>query len=291
MLALGLRLLAATCFSVMSILIKLASDRGVAIAEIILWRQALALPIILTIIAAGPGFAIIRTQRLASHAGRTVIGLTCMGLTFGTIALLPLAEATTISYATPIFATLISALALREPTGPRRWAAMIAGFVGVVIIAQPSGQMLDPRGLMTGLSAAFLVAVVSFQIRDLGRTEAALSTVFWFTILSTIGLMPLLPLIYAPHDRTTWLLLLGIGTLGGVAQVAMTSSLRYAPVSVVIGMDYVSIIWSTLAGWLLWQHLPAPATWIGAPLIIGSGLYIVWREHQLALERSREVVA
>ena len=111
-----------------------------------------------------------------------------------------------------------------------------------------------------------------------GRTEAALTTVFWF---STLSLVPL-SVFYVPvaqgHGVLGWACLAAVGILGGCAQIAMTNSLKLGPVSVVVPMDYSSLLWATLLGWLVFGTLPAAATWIGAPVIIASGLVIVWRE-------------
>jgi drug/metabolite transporter (DMT)-like permease len=288
--ALGLRLFAISCFSLMSVLIKLASEGGIVLLELVFWRQAFALPIVLAIIWWGPGLASVATDRPVAHAVRSVMGLVSIVLTFGAVTLLPLAEATILSYATPIFATILSVLFFNEKVGLRRALAVTAGFAGVLLVAQPAGSDLRPLGVAAGALGALAVALVSFHIRDLGRTEPATTTVFWFTLISTAVLLLPLPLVFAPHDAGQWLLLAGIGTMGGIAQMAMTSSLKYAPVSVVVGMDYISLVWSTLAGWLIWSQLPAPATWIGGAIIIGSGLYIAWREHRLQIERAKDVV-
>ena len=90
--------------------------------------------------------------------------------------------------------------------------------------------------------------------------------------------------------------MIGIGVVGGMGQIALTAALRFAPVSTVVPMDYSGLVWATLYGWLLFGVLPGESTWVGAPIIIASGLYIVWREHRLRstpdppvrLERSRE---
>jgi drug/metabolite transporter (DMT)-like permease len=274
----------------MSILIKLVSDRGVSLPEIVFWRQAFALPVVLLVLWHGPGLVSVATQRFGAHLGRSVVGLVCMVMNFTAITLLPLAEATTLSYATPIFATLMGLVLFGEQVGLKRGLAIFAGFIGVLFVAQPSGAQLDPLGTILGLGAALLVALISFQIRDLGKTESATTTVFWFTALSTFGMLFLLPFVWQPHDGTSWLMLLAMGTLGGIAQFAMVASLRHAPVSTVVGMDYISLVWTTIAGWLIWQQVPGPSTWIGAAIIIASGLFIAWREHRLALERAREVV-
>ena len=108
---------------------------------------------------------------------------------------------------------------------------------------------------------------------------------FWFSAWSTLLLAPSLPFTVDRHDSMTWLLLAGIGLLGLAGQLALTASLRLGPVSSVIVMDYSSLIWATLWGWLLWSQLPPSSTWLGAPLIILAGLFVVWREHMLAREK------
>lgn len=287
--ALGLRLFSVTSFSAMGAIIKLASESGIRLPEIMFWRQFLALPVILLWIAAGPGFASLRTSLLPIHARRTVLGLMAMTCTFGALVLLPLAEATTFSFTVPIFATILAAIIFRERVGIHRWAAVLAGFAGVLIVLQPGQVPIPLLGAAVGLAAAFMVGVTSLQIRALGRTEAAPTTVFWFTILSVPILILILPFVFTPHDPREWAYLAAIGTLGGMGQLGMTASLRFAPVSTVVVVDYSALIWSTLFGWTIWGHVPAQATWLGAPLIIASGLYIVWREHRLAIARTQEI--
>jgi drug/metabolite transporter (DMT)-like permease len=287
--ALGLRLFSVTSFSAMGAIIKLASESGIRLPEIMFWRQFLALPVILLWIAVGPGFASLRTNLLPIHARRTVLGLMAMTCTFGALVLLPLAEATTFSFTVPIFATILAAIIFRERVGIHRWAAVLAGFAGVLIVLQPGQVPIPLLGAAVGLAAAFMVGVTSLQIRALGRTEAAPTTVFWFTILSVPILILILPFVFTPHDPREWGYLAAIGTLGGMGQLGMTASLRYAPVSTVVVVDYSALIWSTLFGWTIWGHVPAQATWLGAPLIIASGLYIVWREHRLAIARTQEI--
>jgi drug/metabolite transporter (DMT)-like permease len=269
--------------------IKLASDAGVKLPEIMFWRQFLALPVILLWIVAQPGLASLRTSVLNIHARRTVLGLMAMSCTFGALVLLPLAEATTFSFTVPIFATILGALFLGERVGLHRWAAVLAGFAGVVIVLQPGQAPIPLGGAAVGLAAAFMVGVTSLQIRALGRTEPAHTTVFWFTVLSVPPLALILPFVMVPHDAREWMLLAAIGTLGGLGQLCMTASLRFAPVSTVVVVDYSALLWSTLFGWLIWDHVPAAATWAGAPIIIASGLYIALREHRLAIRREQEI--
>jgi drug/metabolite transporter (DMT)-like permease len=290
MLALGLRLFGVSCLALMTVLVKLASDAGVHLAEIMFWRQSLALPVVLMWVVAGPGLASLATKRFGAHVTRSTLGLISMAFYMGSITLLPLAEATTLGFTTPIFATILAAIILREKVRKHRITAVIAGFIGVLVIVQPGGTHIPATGAAVGLIAAVMVAITSLQIRDMGRTEAAPTTVFWFSALSIIPMGLLLPFFITPHDGYEWALLAGIGTLGGIGQIGLTAALRLAPVSTVIGMDYISLLWSSLFGWLIWNYIPGPATWIGAAIIIMSGLYIAWREHHLSIARETEIV-
>lgn len=289
--AIGWRLLAVFAFVAMSALIKLADTRGANLVELIFARQAWSLPVVMAFVMSGAGFGALRTERLGAHALRCVVGLTSMGFMFATIALLPLAEATTIQFTVPIFATILGALILKEPTGWHRWGAVMLGFVGVLVVTQPGSGHIPLLGAATGLTAALLTSCIAILVRQMGRTEPPATIVFYFSLLSMIPLVPLMLVFGQWHDATTWVLLIGIGLTGGIGQLAMTASLGLAPVSVVVPMDYSGLIWATLFGWLLFGVLPITATWAGAPLIVASGLYIVWREHRLARGIARSAPA
>lgn len=283
---LALRLFAILCLSTMSALVKLAETRGASLVETMFHRQLWAVPIVTAWIMMGPGLGSIRTARFGAHVTRTAIGLIGMVFTFGAVLVLPLAEATTLQFTVPIFATLLGALVLHEKTGWHRWGAVIIGFIGVLIVAQPGSGEFPLFGAFVGLMAALFVAIVAITLRQIGKTESAGTTVFWFSVLS----LPPLGLAYIfqlqSHDWLTWVNLIGIGLVGGVAQLALTASVRFAPVSTVIPMDYSSLIWGTFYGWLIFSAWPTPWTWLGAPIIIASGLYIVWRERLLHLRNT-----
>ncbi len=274
----------------MNATMKLAEAHGATIGEIMFFRQSVAALLVAAIIAAGPGLATARTKRLPAHVLRTVVGLAAMVCTFSAVLALPLAEATTINFTVPIFATILGALVLREPTGWRRWSAVAIGFMGVLIVAQPGGSSIALTGAAFGLAGAFGTTSVSILLRRMGRTEGALTTVLWFSALSVPPLAIIYLFVAQPHPPLTFVLLVAVGLLGGLAQVVMTESLRLAPVSVVVPMDYSSLIWAALLGRLVFGNMPAQATWIGAPLIVGSGLMIVWREHVRRQRATRQAV-
>ena len=276
--AIALRLLSVVFFALMNAAIKLADQHGASVVEILFFRQFGAALLVTGVILGGPGLPSVATQRLPAHAGRAIVGQSAMAMTFNGIVALPLAEATTIGFTVPAFATILGAAVLREPTGRWRWGAVIVGFLGVLIVAQPGGDHFPLRGAGFALAGAFGTACVTILLRQIGKTEAALTTVFWFSVLSLVPLSVFYAPVAQAHGPIGWAALAAVGTLGGCAQIAMTNSLRLGPVSVVVPMDYSSLLWATLLGWLLFDTLPAAATWIGAPVIIASGLVIVWRE-------------
>ena len=278
----ALRLLTALLLALMFALVKLASMRGVHVVESLFYRQIGSAVCAIGLVAAGPGFASLRTRRIGAHVGRMALGVTAMALNFLAMILLPLAEATAIGFSVPIFSIVLAAVVLGEPTGRWRWGAVAAGFAGVLLIVQPGSGEVPLAGASVALVAALLTAAVTIVIRRLGATERATTTVFWFAVSSLVPLGLLMLAFGGAHDTATWAILGVMALAGGLAQLTLTSALRLAPVALVMPMDYTSLLWATLLGAWLFSELPTPWTWVGAPVIILSGLVIVWREHRLA---------
>ena len=291
----ALRLLAMASLSGMYAVVKLIDAAGVHIVESLFWRQAVILPLLALWALTHDGLATFRTQRIGIHARRAMMGLTGMVFNFGGMIYLPMAEATTINLSVPIFAVIFAAVFLHEPTGRARWSAVVAGFIGVLIVLNPTSMLAGGfsgdhgMGTLIALGGAIMTALVTIQVRDLGRTESATAIVFWFSLLSLVPLGLALPFVITAHSPGVWGLLIGLGLLGAVAQMSLTGALRLAPVAVVTPMDYSSLLWSIACGWWLFGTYPDEMTWIGAPLIIASGLFIVWREHRLHIERIKDI--
>jgi drug/metabolite transporter (DMT)-like permease len=287
LLGIGLRIGATTCFAFMAAMIKLGYAAGVSTPELAFYRFAFGLPPLLIWIVWSGNYGAWRTERPLAHVSRAAIGLTTMLLAFSSLAYLPLAESTTIGFAAPLFAVALSALILKEKVGRHRWSAVALGFVGVLVVMRPGGTHLPPIGLLLAILAAFGVGVVTITIRQIGKTEGTQTTVLWFSLLSMLALSTLLPLHARVHDARTWGILLALGLFGGCGQLFLTSSLRYAPVSVVVPFDYTQLLWAVLLGWFLFANQPPATTWAGALVIIASGLYTVYREHKLGREKPR----
>jgi drug/metabolite transporter (DMT)-like permease len=210
-----------------------------------------------------------------------------MVVAFSALSYLPLAESTTIGFAAPLFAVILSALVLKEPVGHHRWSAVAIGFLGVLLVMRPEGGNLPPVGLALAVLSAFGVGVTTITIRQIGKTEPTQTTVLWFTLLSMVAVGALMPFYAELHDLRTWAILLALGLFGGVAQLLLTASLRFAPVSVIVPFDYTQLLWAVLLGWVIWSTQPPASTWIGAAVIIASGLYTLYREHKLGREKPR----
>ncbi len=293
----ALRLLSMASLSLMFVLVKTAAADGVHIVESLFWRQVIVLPLLILWAMRHGGLSIYRTSRPGTHARRAMMGITGMALNFGGMIYLPMAEATTINLSVPIFAVIFAAAFLGEPTGWQRWGAVIVGFLGVLVVLNPTTVVASGfsgehgLGTLIALGGAIMTALITIQVRDLARTESPMAIVFWFSLISLVPLTIALPFVMTPHSPAIWATLIGLGLLGAVVQMSLTGALRLAPVAVVTPMDYSSLLWSIACGWYFFGTFPADTTWVGAPLIIASGLFIAWREHRLHIERRKDLTA
>jgi drug/metabolite transporter (DMT)-like permease len=288
LLALFVRLLAAFALATMGMLVKLAGERGAHLMELIFWRQLLTILLLGTGLALTGNLALLKTRRLPAHARRAASGLFGMVFTYGAVLLLPLAEATTLGFTAPVFAVLIAMALLGERIGPYRWGAVAMGFAGVIVVMQPFSGLhagVTLFGVAVGLVAPFMVAIISFQIQDLNTTENPWSIVFWFATLSLPVAAIALPFVIAAHDPLTWGLIFAMSIVGAAAQMLLTTSLRFGSAAVILLMDYTALLWASYYGYAIFDRAAPASLWLGAPLIIGAGLLIAWRERQLARSR------
>ncbi|MCB2080315.1 MAG: DMT family transporter [Novosphingobium sp.] len=282
MFALLLRIAAMAAVSTMFMLVKYAGERGIALPEMMFWRQLIPVLILFGWLWARGNLAVLRTKRLTRHAIRAGSGMFGMMCGFSASMFLPLAEATTLGFTTPLFAVILTALVLKERVGRYRWTAVIIGFIGVLIVTQPGGEPINPLGMAAGLTAGLMVAIISFQIRNLARSDGTTSVVFYFSLFGALMMAVPLPFFITSHSAFEWLLLLMIGVSGTIGQLLVSASLRNGAVASVIVMDYSALIWATLWGWSVFDRLPPYTTWLGAPAIITAGVIIAWREQKLA---------
>ena len=283
----ALRAAAALSFSLMYALMKWAATlEPVSAGEMVFYRSLFGLPVVLFwVLRSKGGLASLSTRRPMVHVWRCALGVTGILLIFQGLKLLPLADATTIGFTAPIFATLLSILFLKEKVGRHRWTAVALGFLGVLVMVRPGAEGAPPLvGLLFALGGAFVAASVTVTLRQLGKTESATAIVFWFFVAcATVG--GVLTLIDGHSHSWPVLAILAAGGLaGGLAQLLMTTSLQHAPVSALAPLDYLQMVGAVVLGWLLLSDMPTAATLAGAALIAGSGLYTAWRERVLRRE-------
>jgi drug/metabolite transporter (DMT)-like permease len=281
LLGIMLRLAAMAVLGVMFALVKLAAAHGVHLVESLFWRQLAGLPAVILWLWWTGKLHDVRTSNPAAHAVRSVLGLSAMALNFAAMTMLPMAEATTISFASPIFATMLAALLLAEPTGKYRWGAVALGFIGVLLAMRP-GDASHGIGPWIALAGALLTATVLIQLRRMSKNESAGAIVFWFSLATLLPLGIGMVFVAQHHDATSWAIIAGLAICGAVGQLLLTSAMRHASVASIATMDYSGLIWSVLFGYWIFDTLPGPGTWIGAPVIIAAGLIIIWREQKLA---------
>jgi drug/metabolite transporter (DMT)-like permease len=290
MLGILLRVGAVVVIGVMFMLVKMAGNRGVHVGESLFWRQLAGLPVAIGWLWWTNDLRSIRTGRPGGHALRMVMGIAAMGLNFTSMVLLPMADATTLGFATQIFATILAALLLAEPTGRYRWGAVALGFAGILIALQPGQNGINATGAAVALTGALLTSCTVVQLRRLTRTETPGAIVFWFSLTSLVPLGVALFFIGRAHDAETWAIIGGLSLAGAIGQILLTASLRYASVATIMTIDYSSLLWTALLGFLVFSDLPSSSVLQGAPLIIGAGLIIAWREQYLARQRAIKAV-
>jgi drug/metabolite transporter (DMT)-like permease len=269
-------LLAAFLFSCMDAVVKLATVRHPT-GQIVFFRNVVALLPLYFFVRQAGGLAILRTQRLGQHILRSLAGIASMVLGFLAFAYMPLADAVAIGLSGPIFLTALSVPLLGEHVGWRRWGAVFVGFIGILVITRPGSGVFGLAALLP-LGGALFYAFAMVQIRKLSSSEPAANIVFYFTISAIVLSAVSLPWQWVAPTPLSLVYLVGIGLVGGFAQMAMTHAFRLAPVAVVAPFDYTALVFATGFGYAIWGQIPDRFVWAGAAIVIASGLYILHRE-------------
>ena len=276
-------------FSTMGAMLKLASTQGLNAPELVFYRSVFSLPVVVLWVLNRETLAVLRPNNPLAHVWRSALGLTSMALTFQALIMLPLADATAINFTAPIFATILSFLILKEQVGVHRWAAVLVGFIGVLVVARPGGSSLPIAGVGIAVIAAVGQAGVTTTLRQIQRSEHISAIVFWFAVSGIIVGGLLMPFFGHAHSFKGLAFALIGGVAGGIGQLCMTASLR-SPVAAVAPFDYLQIVLATAYGWLLFSDVPSVHTIGGASLIAGSGLYTAWREHRRRVRQAAAAV-
>ncbi len=268
-------------FALMVIAIRLASE-SLHTFQIAFFRNffgmAAALPLLMR---AGRGLGFLRTEQLPRYVVRCLIGMLSMFCGFWAIGNLPLAQAVSLSYSTPIFVTIAAVWLLGERVRARRWAAVALGFVGVLVILRPGSGEFSP-GLLVAVAAAILSGLVAIQIKELSRTEPADRIVIWTTLFWVpMSFLPALAVWQWPQG-IVWLWVVAAGLLGTGGHMLWTRALKIGEVSALTPISFMQLPVVALFGWVLFGQTLDRWTAIGAAIILASNAYIAHREAQLA---------
>ncbi|MDQ0326764.1 drug/metabolite transporter (DMT)-like permease [Rhodopseudomonas julia] len=268
-------IVATVLFTIMMTLIKLIGTR-LPVAEILVVRQSVmflaALPLIIR------GFpASLTTRRPLLHAGRILFAVIAMFCGFTAVVHLPLADATAIAFAKSFFIPLFAIVILKEAVGPRRWGAIIVGFIGVMVMLNPTGAGIDGYGLLAvaGAASAALVMVI---IRLLSRSDLAITILAYQTVFVGVLLTPLAIWQWVWPSWTEFGLLVAIGLVSVTAQSCNIQAFRAGEATVLAALDYARLLWATILGILIFSEVPAMRTFIGAGIVIAAALYTIHRE-------------
>jgi drug/metabolite transporter (DMT)-like permease len=252
--------------------------------QLMLFRSVIAMVPVAVLIWHAGSLKVVRSNRPWLQALRVCVAFGSLFGFFYVFPRMPLVDAYAISFAAPLFMVALSVPLLGEPVGWRRWTAVGVGFVGVLIMLDPWGIQFHAISLIV-LGATFCYALSTVMVRLLSRHDQDVATVFWFSaaasVVSLIGAIPE----WIWPTAIDWVWLIGLGLLGGVAQILITRAWRLAPAAVLAPFDYTSIVLAVLFGYLWFREEPSPTVWYGLPLVIGSGLYILHRERVRARER------
>jgi drug/metabolite transporter (DMT)-like permease len=297
-LAILIKLLSVLLFAVMSALVRFVGD-AVPLGQVVFFRSVFAIiPVVLIYAWRGEVGAAVRTGRPLGHLTRGLISVASMFLNFAALARLPLVDATAISFAAPFITVALAAVVLHERVRAYRWTAVALGFAGVVVMLWPyldvpsliGAETATTIGAACAITAAFTNAGAVIQTRRLTDSETTASIVFYFSLVCSLAGLATLPFAWVTPSAVELAALIAIGVIGGLSHLFLTESYRYAPASVVAPFDYVALLWAFLFGYVLFGEIPTLYVYVGAAIVAASGLFVVWRERQLARTRGKQMV-
>lgn len=282
-------------FSLQDLILKLISGEY-PLHQAMVLRSLTAIPFLLLLVRADGGLATLFTPGLRRMIGRGVIMFLAYTCYYLALAALPMATTVALYFSAPLFITLLSVLILSERVGPRRWVALVAGFAGVVIMVRPGTVSFDWATLLPVISG-FAYALSMISARRMGGAETAAALAFWGNAVFLAAAIAM-SLVLGPghfadegHPALAFLLrgwttpslfdatlMVACGPVAALGLTLLTQAYRIAEASVVTPFEYTGLIWSVIYGWVFWQQWPDATAWAGIAIIIGAGLYVLWRE-------------
>ncbi|KZD12511.1 DMT family transporter [Oceanibaculum pacificum] len=273
-----LLMLAVGCFSCMDATAKFLL-RDHAMPQVLWARYSFHLLAMLLVLGPGRSLKLMRTSRPALQSLRGLLLLGSTGFFFLGIQHIPLAAATSINFLAPLLVVALSAPMLGEKVGPRRWAAVVIGFAGVLVILRPGLGAMHPAAFYI-LGVALMFAFFSLITRILGRTEDPTGMLLYTAVIGAALASLAAPFYWTEVSLRGWLLFALIGGLGCIGHLVLIKAYLLAEASALAPFSYSQLIWALLLGFILFGDLPDALTVVGAGIVTLSGLYVWHRERQ-----------
>lgn len=254
--------------------------------QISFFRCLFALVIALGMVVQMGGIRSLKTHRFRGHFLRATCGTISMLTLFSAYHLLPMTDVVAISFSSPLIITLLSIILLHEKVNWQQWLALIAGFIGILIVVSPSGDARNWVGVAVAFASTITRALSMTGIRSLGKTEPASTTAFYFALQSTLFTALPMPWVWQTPGWLDFLILASCGIFAGLGQYFLTRAYQFAPAAVVSPFDYTAILWAALFGFAFWHEVPGTKVIIGSVIVIAAGIFILYREKRLSQQEA-----
>lgn len=266
-------------FAIMNGLAKHLSETH-SVIEIAFWRNLFAsLPFLGVVFVAG------RRDLLKVHSAprllviRAVMGSVTLTVTFAAFSVMPMAETSVLLFTASLFLPILGVIFLKEGVGPWRWSAVVIGFLGVGVMANPAGSV-NTLGVSLALGAALLQATMGILLRRLGSYERPETIALYFFVIGTCMTGLAMPYVGTGPTLAELPFFVALGFVGAGAQWSLSLAYKHAPTAIVAVFNYTSLIWATLIGWLFWEEWPLPVVFVGSAIVIAANMLIIWRENR-----------
>ncbi len=246
--------------------------------QVLALRNGMNLVLISPIVYRAGGWRSLRTGRPWAHGMRVLLSLGALTCYFEALRHLPLATCVALAFASPLFMTLFSVVLLKEKVGWHRWGAIAVGFIGVLVIVQPETDQLATLAAGLAILSSVFFALNMTTVRWLARHETEAAILFHQNLGVALICGAALPFVWVTPTPLEWLGIAAMAVTMTGGQILTVKAFRIAPVGVVAPFEYVELIGASLIGYLVWKEIPADHVWLGAGIIIASGLYMIWRE-------------
>ncbi|WLR93686.1 DMT family transporter [Shinella zoogloeoides] len=284
-------------FLCMSALIK-AAGKEIPAGQITFLRSAFAMvPILVFLGVKGQLRDAFRTNDIFGHFKRGFIGILSMGFGFYGLVHLPLPESIALGYALPLVTVIVAAVFLKERVGVYRWTAVLIGLIGVAVISWPRLTLFrdgglgssEAMGVLAMLAFALLGSCAMVLVRKLVQTERTPTIVLYFSLFASVFSLGTLPFGWIDLGWPELVMMMFAGFCGGIAQLLLTASYRYADVSTIAPFEYTSIVLGLIVGYFLFGDVPTATMLTGTAIVVSAGIFVIFREHRLELKRRAEL--